>query len=988
MSRIGLLRTVVPLLASASVAALMASPALAQPVDSSAPAAASTVPTAVGPETTVNELVVTGTRIRGVAPVGSSLIQVDRAAMEQSGLSSTSDILYTQPSVLVLGSGADRSGGASQQGNDLNALAFNKSPNIHGLGPGATLSLLNGHRVPHEGANMNAFDADNIPEQLLQRVEIVADGGSAVYGADAVAGTVNYVLRAPANTAEVYGQYGWADGREQWQATGVAGFNWGSGGIIASYQHTKFTALAASDRPWLYSDDYSPYGGPPSGDFSAPGNVVVGGVDYAIPRNQNGQGLLLSQLGPAGQPNRQNSWTGYDATPASVRDTVAGNLTQKITDWLDVFADGFYTNRDYGLRYISQGTKVTLTIPNSNFYSPCNNSFAGAPAALVAACNTGSLTVRYNTLYDSGPSTRTGYVRGWSVNGGLHVSLPHDWKATFFVQAGQHDELAVTRYFLSNALPTFPELAGTTAATAFNPFCDSSLGSCNPDSLNSRIAGVDLRTLTVDKDQNIQLSIDGALFNLPGGPVRLAAGVERYNEVFINTNNFGSSPAARHVNSVFAEAYIPIVGEMNAMPGIYRLELDVAGRIDKYSDVGTTQNPKIGLNWSPFEDLKIHGSFGTSFRAPGLVDNNPFAQHGYIPFGPFPGSVVTPSLCPACATVPGGLAFYSVIGGANGDLKPEGARTYSVGGDFAPKSLPGFTASINYWWVSYKGQISTAVYNAGPFQAVNLQYYNQYQIYNPTLFPALAANNPVAFFGAFPTVNQSNPSCAAVFGKAVTTQALFNTLVNCINTGGDGGLFGPPANPANVASIASGHRINGSVTKATGLDLSAQYSWLTGVGHLTVGAVGELITKWDVAPVAGAPFIDENNQFGYPLRFKARGTLGWSNMVGPGELSVFGFLNYSNAYHIDQTLLPAGVGAQYTHINAYTTIDGTIRYNTGSAPSEKMLRNITLTFSVQNLFNSRPPLVINSSGVGGILFDPANASPLQRTFQVQVGKKF
>ncbi len=985
MFRTGLLRTAAPLLASASLAALMTTAATAQPSDGSGQTTAASSSTSAS---TVGEVVVTGTRIRGVAPVGSSLAQVDREDLQKSGLSSTADLLNTLPSVLTMGAGNSYTGGAAQEGNDLNALAFNKSANLRGLGPGATLNLVDGHRVPYEGGNMNSYDGDNVPAQLLQRIEVVQDGTSPIYGADAIAGTVNYILRNPVNTVEAYGQYGWSDGEQNFQATGIVGRTWGSGGIILAYQKTHYGRLRASSRPALYSDDYSPYGGPGFSDFSSPGNVVINGVDYAIPRGQDGSGLTLAQLGSAGTANRMNSWTGVDAIPESDRDTVAGKFNQHITDSIELFGDGYYSRRGFNLAYLSQGPKVSVFIPNSNFYSPCNRSFAGADPALVAACGAGGLTVDYNTLYDAGPSIRSGYAESWNAAGGFNVDLPHKFRATLQATAGEHIEHAVTTYWLGNGLPTSSALAGTTASSAYNVFCDGTQFACNSPSLASVAPGTALDTLTTYQDQDYQLSVDGPLFDLPGGPVRVAAGVERYYGAFINTNNFGTVPSRRHVSSVFAELYVPIVGEGNAMPGIRRLELDVAGRIDRYNDVGATQNPKIGVNWSPTEDITIHGSFGTSFRAPGLADNDPFVQHGYIPFGPYPGTSVTPSLCAGCAGVPGGLVFYSALGGANGDLKPEVSRSYSLGADFKPSMLPGLKASINYWWISYKGQVSTSVYNAGPFQAVNQQYYNQYIIYNPSLFPALAANNPTAFFGNFPTVNQGIPACAAVYGKAVTSQSLFDTYIQCINAAGDGGVFGPPANPANVAAVESGHRINSGSTHADGLDLSAQYSWTTGLGSWQIGANAEYILRWNVAAIGGAPEVDQDNQFGYPLKFKARGNLGWSNNVGPGRLSANVFLNYANPYNIDLNELPAGVASKYGHIGSYTTVDLSISYDTGSSAWTSAAKNVVLTLSVQDLFDAAPPLVLNAGGVAGNLFDPSNASPLQRVVQLQISKKF
>ncbi|MBL8550339.1 MAG: TonB-dependent receptor, partial [Hyphomonadaceae bacterium] len=867
---------------------------LASVMDAAAQEAAS----AEAPATDDSGITVTGTRIRGVAPVGSALIQVDREELTRSGQTSTADMLYNVPAVLALGTGELRSGGNNQQTSDLTAYTFNKSANLRGLGAGATLSLLNGHRVPHEGAVMSAFDADNIPAQMLQRVEIVPDGTSPIYGADAVAGTVNYIMRAPAKAFEVYGQYGWADGRESNQGTIIAGYDWGSGGFMASLQRTHFDRLKAEDRPELYSDDYSPYGGAPPSSLSVPGNVVVNGVTYAIPAGQNGASLTLAQLGAAGSANRLNSWVGYDGAPEQDRDSFALNFNQRITDWLEFFGDAYYTKREYELNYISQGTRVTAVIPNSNFYSPCNRSLVGAPAALIAACGTGSLTVQYNTVFDSGPDNRAGTSEGWNSTVGLRFDLPMEWGGTLTYGEGEHDEHSITRFFLGNALPTFPELAGATAGTAFNIFCDTSQFACNPASMTSRIAGLPLTVDTYDEISDLQINFDGPLFSLPGGDVKLAVGAERYYEAFINANNFGANPGKRHVDSYYGELLVPIVGPENAIPLVHSLDFNIAGRVDDYDDVGKTENPKYGVNWAPVEDLRMHASYGTSFRAPDLVANNPFAQQGSLPIGPLPGSVITSSLCGTCASVPGGLTFIYALGGANGNLEPEESKSYSIGGDWTPSGIPGLTVSVNYWNVEYTGQVGTPTYNAGAFQAINQQLYNSNIIYNPALFPQFAANNPVAFFGAFPTVNQANALCAAVFGQKVTTQAQFNNLVNCINANGDGLLFGPPTAPSNVGAVLNGRRINAGSTEADGWDISAQYEWDSAWGEMRIGAIAAYTASWNVAPVEGAPPEDQVNQLGFPVQFKMRANFGWTGAVGPGELSANVFLNYTNSSNI------------------------------------------------------------------------------------------
>jgi iron complex outermembrane receptor protein len=967
-------------LSASSLALVWAFAGAATAADQPAAAAAASADATAG-----SEIVVTGTRIRGVAPVGSTVVQLGQEEVKKAGLTSTADLVNSVPSILNLGAGNAYAGGSAQETDNLSSLAFGKSPNIRGFGPQATLSLVNGHRMAYEGANMNEFDGDNYPVQMLDRVEIVADGTSPIYGADAVSGTVNYILRQPVDTVEMYGGLGHADGQNTWQATGIVGKTWTGGGFIMSYQHTYQAALLAAARPKIYSDNFAPYGGAPSTDFSSPGNVIYLGQDYAIPAGQNGTALTLAQLGPAGTANRLNGWTGVDAIPQETADHFAINLNQDLTDWLQVFGDGLYTKRTFSTalygRTVNQVTKV---VPNSNPFSPCNNTMVGAPAALVAACATGSLTVHYNDVFDSGPNIRSGPTFTWAGTIGLHIKLPDEWKLSVSATDADHMERVFSNYNSGSPSPS---------ATAFNFFCDGQAFTCNPATLTSTLAGVPTPGLALTqtdyRDQDYNANADGPLFHLPGGDVRLAVGAEYYTASFQNVNNVGAGVNVtdyRQITSGYAELYIPIVGAANAMPGIARLELDVAGRIDHYSDVGSTTNPKIGLNWSPIEDLKLHASYGTSFRAPGLADNDPTTQHIWLP-ATIAGSTISAGICSLCQPLPA-ASIYRVVGGANHDLQNEHSTSYSVGGDWNPKAIPGLSISANFWQVNYTGQVNTPVYNAGAAAAINQQIYNKFIIYNPTYFPTLAANNPLAFFGNFPNINLSNADCAAVYGKNVTTQALYNSLITCVNGGNDAGVAGAPQPPSNVLAVEDGHRLNSGSTLGQGVDLSGYYAFHSDIGSWRVGALAEYINRWDVAPFAGAPVVPEVNRYGYPLAFKTRAEFSWSQDYGFGGLAASLFVNYSNAYKMDIGLLPVGVAPSYANISSYTTADITLGYDTKTSLGPWIAKNVTVTFSVQNLFDTKPPLVLNGAGNGSVLFDPANASPLGRVVQLQIGKKW
>jgi iron complex outermembrane receptor protein len=986
------------LVAGASVLAL-STPAGAQ---DAAPASVVQDPQPTDPGATgQKDIIVTGTRIQGVAPVGSELRQLSTKDIQATGLTSTADILNTIPSILQLGAGNALAGGQAQQSSTITSFTFNKSPNIRGLGVGATLSLVNGHRVPYEGGNMNAFDGDNFPPQMIQRIEVLEDGGSALYGADAIAGTVNYILRKPKNTLEIYAGYGNNKGDAQsYYVTGIGGIAWregsdSEGGIIVSYSRSQQDPFRASKRPDLYNDDLSPYAGQPSSLYAAPGNVLIGGRYYGIPGNQDGKSLKLADL--VTSPNRLNSWTNIEVIPDVSSDRFVANFEQKFGDAVRLFADGYYTRREIFIHGPNSSTSNRATnfgglprIPNANPFSPCNPShypggIVTGPADLVGACAAGGLEVAYSTVYDIGTPTRTATTKSYTYGGGAEVKLPADWSLTGTAYFGRYMAPSVTTQTGGSPLPP---------VATFNYFCDPTAFQCTDSAAAAAILATG-RSL-IDRNrysmQDYQVNLTGALFSLPGGDVKAAIGAEYYKGSFLVQNNFGANQLnKRRVKSVYGELYIPIIGEDMNVPAVHRLELTIAGRRDDYNDAGVTTNPKIGVNWEVTDDLKLFGSYSTSFRAPGLADNDPYSQTGVIPSAAS-GNQIFGTICAACqAPLYNVASIYQTLGGAaDSNLRPETSKTYAFGAEWKPDSVPGFRISAKYWWVSYKGQIGAPAFNVGTVSAINRGIYNSQIIYNPALFPALAANNPQAFFGQSPTISRSNPNCAAALGKDATTQALFNAMIQCFNTGGEvGSLFGPPTDPSKVLAVVNGRRINAGTTEADGIDFTLTYRFDSGIGAWNLGAFGSFIRNWKVSPIAGAPLSDEVNSFGYPLRFRARAQAGWDKDVGFGRLSANLFANYANRYKMNLATLPAGVPASYARIGSFTTFDLSIGLDTGDDRSW-LTKGLSLNFSVQNLFNTDPPLVVNQAGLAGsaLRFDPTYGSPLGRIFQIQVGKRF
>ncbi|MDB5581650.1 MAG: TonB-dependent receptor [Bradyrhizobium sp.] len=201
------------------------------------------------------DIVVTGTNIRGIAPVGSPLTVYTKADLQQSGAGTLEQFARTMPenfasadaSAAIIG---NTSGGSFNQASSVNG---GSGFNLNGLGSDATLTLLNGHRLAPAGAQGDYVDISLIPFAAIDRIEVLKDGSSAIYGADAIAGVVNILLRHDFHGAESSVRYGGATdgGAEQITASQLLGTSWASGNVMAAYEFDRQYGLLADQRSFV-----------------------------------------------------------------------------------------------------------------------------------------------------------------------------------------------------------------------------------------------------------------------------------------------------------------------------------------------------------------------------------------------------------------------------------------------------------------------------------------------------------------------------------------------------------------------------------------------------------------------------------------------------------------------------------------------------------------------------------------------------------------
>ncbi|HEY6640514.1 TonB-dependent receptor plug domain-containing protein [Povalibacter sp.] len=789
------------------------------------------------------EVTVTGSRIRGVEPTGSKVIALDRDQIIETGAPSTADLIRQLPQIVGLGASETASGAQNGAANVTRGIAVN----LRGIGSNATLLLLGGRRMPPAGTQGQFTDASVIPAIAVERLEVVADGGSAIYGSDAITGVVNLVPRRDFEGAESSARYGMADGYYDWSVGQIGGLKWQSGHVTAAIEYAVHSALDGADRDFYTSDLRSAGGTDLRSQQCAPGTILVGGVPYAIPANSTGTNLTPASFTPNTRNLCDNLKRG-EIIPDLRRTNAFVSAEQELSDSISLFAEGFFSRRTFTLRDSQVTSNLNVTTANPFYVNPTGG--------------TGPVTVQYDFANDGGLPDNPGEAQSWEAVFGTRFALGGDWKAEAYVSYGRsEDEVRRTHNLNTTPGGINAALANPDPAQAFNPFGSGGISNA------ATVAAVRNGLFVIQGDTDLtvaSMQADGALFALPGGDVRLAIGAEYRDEGLGGDLTSGSvvapvhvpSKISRNVAAVFTEAFVPIFRQA----GGQELDLSLAGRYEDYSDFGDTFNPKIGLNWRPMSAVTFRGSWGTSFRAPGLAENDPHSG-GYGLYG---------DTLPCSHRAPATTCFGIGIAGGNPDVKAEEATTWSTGFEIAPESLPDLRVSATYFNIDYKNQILALRGTAG---LLTNNIYAPYRILDPTaqqVADLLASGLPV----------------------------------------------NSPINAALVTYIQDGRRQNLGKTIAKGIDFAVSDAWPLGTGKLRAGVNATYFTHLTAASAPGAADVDVLNTLNFPQRFRARGELGWRGE----KLSALAFVNYTSGY--DQTgVTPIRSIDSYTTVDLHVGYD-------------------------------------------------------------------
>jgi iron complex outermembrane receptor protein len=921
----------------------------------------------------VEQVVVTGTSIRGVAPVGANVITLDQAQIRTSGAQTVQQLLTEVPQITGFNNyGQGSFGSADPSGTN--------APTLHSLGASAsngTLILIDGHRLPLGGFNHTLADPSIIPPAAVARVEILPDGASAIYGSDAVAGVVNFITRRKLNGAEASAQAGFGDDYRTSNVNLLAGRTWDRGSAMVAYSYSHRSNLKNGDRDF-YKTDLRTLGGSNYNTFAcAPAAVQPGGAGaspvYLAPYTGTG----VSSANPS-----CNYSYDIDALPEETRHNVLARFEQKVGERLTLSADLVYSHRrDRQEIAVGGVSNIVVFGPGSmpaggaGQINPFFQSPAGAPVERVSFAADGLFP---NAINRAGANTAFATV-------GADYDLGHAWSAELSGLYGQDESFSrnygvlcasclvlglngTTNVAGNPATPTFPTRTGPAAFVTNLPLtAANAIDVWNPAGSNrtsaAALAGLLDNTSSFARQRigNAKLVVGGPAFALPAGDVRVSVGAEvlRYTMAQANTATANGGQITRNaivtdldysrtVYALFGETVVPIVGPANAVPLIRKLDLSAAVRYDHYDDFGGTTNPKLAAAWEVVEGLSFRGSWSTSFTAPALTSrgDDTFGVTSDSNFGVsaqqvLPGSFPGANTLPGCATVTatgscniggGNVAQGIQLNGGNSALRPQTGDTHSFGVDWRPDFIRGLRLSVTYWAAKYKGLIA-----APSFSQV---------VASPGLYGALILN---------PTAAQV---AAATAGLRPTSPL-----------------------PTTVNFIYSFQQRNVSNLDASGLDLDARYSIPSRWGDWTLGAAVSEKLKFEQQYGEGTPYLSRLNTAGInatfsSIRFMGRGMLGWSLENWAANL----FVNHTGAYWNRTSAAVAVSGPRGQRVASYTTIDAHLAYGIKAGG---WLSDTELFADASNLFDRNPPFANVPGG-----YNLQDANPIGRVVSLGVRKSW
>ncbi len=649
--------------------------------------------------TNLDTVTVTGSHIKrsqisGVGPV----TVIDAEAIQRSGATSVETLLQRLPA------------SAGFAGSQTNAYWANNGygttqVNLRGLGINRTLVLLNGRRVVNGGTGANSsVDLNVIPVALIDRIEVLKDGASAIYGADAVAGVVNIITKKNFDGVEAsvrYGQTFQQDGEDgavdlAWGMTGDRGslmgaINYSEGGTVNMASRAP-CGLGESGGQLVCVGSSSTIGGRA---------VLANGRRVNFNQDPNGNGNFFETYSGAKHNFNGNPYLNAVNPIKRMTFSMFGDLS--LTDNTRMFTELMYTNRQ----------SDQLATPGSlGLYRPINIA-ASHPTNPTGQ----NLLLQRRRLLEAGPREFYQDVNTFRTVVGLEGQFGTGWNWSAAMNWGRNTGVDGSTNVVN--LDRFDNTLNTSvcsnAPAAAIP-CADYLGYGD---VTQRVLDYILFT-TRDNGGNEQKSftanVSGQLFELPAGWVGVATGIEIRKERgwrdpdqltvlgIANTNKGDPIAGEFTAKEAFAEIAVPLLEDVFLAQA---LTLNAAVRYSSYDLFGNDTNYKLGLDWQVAPSLKVRANYSTAFRIPnvpelfgGISEGNLTTTDPCSGYSSLPSSSVIFQNCQASGIQSGYRQLGNTIlttGGGNPDLEPEDANTLTVGAVWTPSFVADLTLTVDYF---------------------------------------------------------------------------------------------------------------------------------------------------------------------------------------------------------------------------------------------------------------------------------------------------
>ena len=903
----------------------------------------------------VERVEITGSSIRRTEAETAVPVQViTREEVEKTGATNVEQFMQ---SLGVALQGNSNTVAATASGATTGGVS---SISLRGLGSQRTLVLIDGKRVSGGGTitDSTTVDVNLIPVSAIERIEVLRDGASAIYGSDAIAGVVNFILRKDyrgaegtvfggvtqhggGNTGGINALVGWGDMARQ-------GFN---ANLIADFRHED--AIFGRQRGFANSGIFPEHNNDITSGNTFPGNVFIpppfGPTGKGTTRNPraafgctptgnmpSGLATLDPLLVPSLTSCRFDPSPLVSLIPKTDTESLFGNLRLRLTPAVEGYGQASYVHKE-------QNTVIQPVPISDQFALPPNHPlfnvspFDGAstfllrssspfyPTATVTAVTGGAtpdLLVRYRSAI-TGNRDLTDISDQFRLVLGARGTVAQSWDydaSVLHIQTNLKERV-------NNGFPALTKILPILDSGQVNPFGESSAA------IGQAIEGTQFR----GDAWKTRTGIDGAqakvshdLFRLAGGPLAMALGVDARREKFkVQTapeiesgdisgygGNFLPVDKSRNVHAFFGEFSIPLIRP---------LEITAAARYDDYSDVGNKVSPILRARFQPVRQVVLRGTIGKGFRAPSLTELYQPQTTGVSSPG-----LNDPARCPTTTPSPidCNTQFPITLGG-NTALKPEESLNRTVGVVFEPTT--NMSLGVDLWSVDVRNTI---------------------------------------IFGVTPEAILADPTR---FGFLITRGAPDAACPGC---------------PGPIVNIDQ-RNLNLGETKVRGVDVDARWRLpSTAIGAFTLGFNGTYIDKYEFQNIDGtwqsindmvSPIV--NGAGGVIPRWRHFLTLDWKRNAWDITL----IQQYQKGYQdmpgtledpSDPTFKPHHVG-DYTLYHLYTSYTGF--YN----------KNLKLTFAIRNLFDKNPPYT-NAGGQNYFQagYDPGYADPRGRAFLLSATYKF